>query len=95
MDFVMIPILDGGSPVKQSTAKQSAKATQSGYRIKKTLPLPNEPLWPNDIKGNGKTITYTTPEKGFVNTGREINMSYRVDWSYSYEFATTPSFAGY
>jgi len=84
LDYILIPVLDGGVPIKQYTVKRPAKATQTGHRKSTHYHSPDRPIW-NDVKD--PQITYNSPELDLNNRVK----SYEVSWSYSFEFPTTPS----
>lgn len=78
-DFSLTPVLNGGDPVKQTTVKRPASATQSGSITKLgSWPTAIAPLWPNSLKQHN--ITYAPPEKTVSGDWR-----YTVSWEYSFE----------
>ena len=88
-DFVMQPILDGRPPLRQNTVMRSATARQSGYSLSSIRLNAPYPIWPYNIKER-PTFSWSIQQRD-VDSKAAV---YRVDWTYEYEFETTPFFAG-
>ena len=84
-DFVLIPLLDGRSIVKQYTVRRPARAVQTGSALttRRGAQAP-APYWPSNLKGH--QVAYSKWLEG-VN-GKDISRTIR--WSYDFEFEFLP-----
>lgn len=87
-DFVMRPALDGKKPERQNTILTTAQATQSGNAIG----VSDWPAYPAYLWGSAdkKSDQRTKSGPDMMPDGTYSN--YSISWSYTFEFATDPTF---
>lgn len=84
-DFVLIPLLDGRSIVKQYTVKRPARAIQTGSALTtKSGAQAPAPFWPANLKGH--QVAYSK----WLEDINGKNISRRIRWSYDFEFEYLP-----
>ena len=90
-DFIHVPVLGGGDPVKQTTVKLPARARQTGRKSSlSAYPQPETPTWPDDIKAP-KVVRKLEPER--VTTDGQ--WKYTIEWDYVFERAANFQVAGW
>ena len=85
-DFVYHRVLGGASPVRQITSMTTGKATQTGSTTRlNTMPAIPPPKWNSMYV---KSVRHTQHSAQYnVALG---SFAYTLDWTYQYEFPTTP-----
>lgn len=85
-DFVYHRVLGGAPPIRQVTSKTTGRATQTGSLTRLgTMPAMPPPKWNSIYVKNA----YHTQHTARYNTSLG-KFAYTLDWTYEYEFPTTP-----
>jgi len=82
-DFVMVPILGGGNPIKQDTVVRTWRATQAGSAVGRT----GYPSFP----AKKYLVSYLRPESTEAKAAPKLTQDgalteYGIQWNYVYEF---------
>jgi len=87
-DFVHVPVLGGGDPVKLTTVLMPAKARQFGHKSSLSqYPAATSPTWAADLKPP-QIVTRRTPEK----VTEDGSWKYTTEWRYEFERVSDFSF---
>jgi len=87
-DFVYKRVLGGAPPIRQVTSRTTGKATQRGSMTQlKIMPTMPPPYWNamyiKSARSSQHSAEYNTSLGSFA---------YTLDWTYEYEFPTTPAY---
>jgi hypothetical protein len=88
-DFVLRTVLDGGTPIKQSTVLRPARVQQTGEAVG----LDDYPSFPAYLFAAASLKGDRRQKRSPKRAGDGTLTEYGIAWQYTFEFATDPAFA--